>query len=355
MTINSVLSVAVGNPEDALTVARRARSLGFNSTVGIAHDGAGQSQALPERQLRIYQEIRRLETSVFSFAHYDRFQENLVRGLPNAWHCHAGARFLYVCEDGLVHWCSQQRGHPGIPLTDYTHEDIERQYAIVKECAPFCGISCVQQNGCWTKSGQNPRGMLQQLIERRRATDPNFGLSFWCRPPVFAPAVRNRAAPWRRQRPGGTWPARRDADAPTKPPGEICDATLRPDLGGKKDLPFRRTRVMDVGYRRGYSKPHEISKPRNATKLFLLTAKDAIIAFSTEPDARRAMADGDGLFASPDDLTQITADWPSARLVQLWNRIPGVAPIKKFTDRPTALKRIWAAIQVLEPVRPPHD
>ena len=39
--------------------------------------------------------------------------------------------------------------------------------------------------------------------------------------------------------------------------------------------------------------------------------------------------------------------------MQLWNRIPGVARIKKFTDRPTALKRIWAAIKVLEPVHPP--
>ena len=28
---------------------------------------------------------------------------------------------------------------------------------------------------------------------------------------------------------------------------------------------------------------HMKSKPRNATKLFLLTAKDAIITFSTEP------------------------------------------------------------------------
>ena len=95
------------------------------------------------------------------------------------------------------------------------------------------------------------------------------------------------------------------------------------------------------------------AKPRNATKLFLLTAKDAIITFSTEPDARCAMADGDSLFTSPDDLKRVTADWPSARLVQLWNQIPGVAPIKKFTDRLTALKRIWAAIKVLKPVRPP--
>jgi MoaA/NifB/PqqE/SkfB family radical SAM enzyme len=174
VTINSVLGAAVRHPEDALTVARRARSLGFHSTVGVAHDGTGQSHGLPERQLRIYADIRALETGVFSFAHYDRFQENLVRGVPNAWHCRAGARFLYVCEDGLVHWCSQQRGHPGIPLAEYTREDIEREYAVVKECAPFCGVSCVQQTAMLDEIREDPRGMLRQLIERRRATDPNF-------------------------------------------------------------------------------------------------------------------------------------------------------------------------------------
>jgi MoaA/NifB/PqqE/SkfB family radical SAM enzyme len=183
VTINSVLGIDVRHPEDALTVARRARSLGFNSTVGIAHDGGGQSQALPERQLRIYQEIRRLETGVFSFAHYDRFQENLVRGLPNEWHCHAGARFLYICEDGLVHWCSQQRGHPGIPLADYKAEDVERQYAMVKDCAPFCGISCVHQTAMLDQIRENPRRMLEQLIERRRVSDPNF------RAPVLLRAI----------------------------------------------------------------------------------------------------------------------------------------------------------------------
>jgi MoaA/NifB/PqqE/SkfB family radical SAM enzyme len=174
ITINSVLGVAIRNPEDALTVARRARSLGFNSTVGIAHDGAGQSRALPESQFRIYQDIRRLETGVFSFAHFDRFQENLVRGLPNDWHCRAGARFLYICEDGLVHWCSQQRGHPGIPLADYTLDDVEREFAVIKGCAPFCGISCVHQTAMLDNIRENPRHMLQDLIERRRATNPDF-------------------------------------------------------------------------------------------------------------------------------------------------------------------------------------
>jgi MoaA/NifB/PqqE/SkfB family radical SAM enzyme len=194
ITINSVLGVAVKNPEDALTVARSARSLGFHSTVGIVHDGAGQSHPLPERQFRIYHEVRRLETGVFSFAHYDRFQENLVRGLPNSWHCRAGARFLYICEDGLVHWCSQQRGYPGIPLADYSHEDIQKQYAIVKECAPFCSISCVQQTAMLDEIRQNPRGMLQQLIERRRATDPNFQVPLLLRFIAWAFLENSRAS-----------------------------------------------------------------------------------------------------------------------------------------------------------------
>ena len=174
VTINSVLGIAVRQPGDALTVARRARALGFHSTVGIAHDGSGQSRALPASQMRIYEEVRRLETGVFSFAHYDRFQENLVRGVPSQWHCRAGARFLYVCEDGLVHWCSQQRGHPAIPLADYTPADVEREYAIVKECAPHCGISCVHQTAMLDQVREDPRGMLRQLIERRRVTDPSF-------------------------------------------------------------------------------------------------------------------------------------------------------------------------------------
>ena len=48
------------------------------------------------------------------------FQDNLADGKPNEWRCRAGARYLYVCENGLVHYCSQQRGYPGMPLETYT-------------------------------------------------------------------------------------------------------------------------------------------------------------------------------------------------------------------------------------------
>ena len=55
------------------------------------------------------------------------FQDNLADGKPNDWRCRAGARYLYICENGLVHYCSQQRGFPGVPLAGYTIDDIRRE------------------------------------------------------------------------------------------------------------------------------------------------------------------------------------------------------------------------------------
>jgi MoaA/NifB/PqqE/SkfB family radical SAM enzyme len=64
---------------------------------------------------------------------------------PNDWRCRAGARYLYICEDGLVHYCSQQRGYPGVPLATYTRDDLRREYLTEKSCAPHCTVSCVHQ------------------------------------------------------------------------------------------------------------------------------------------------------------------------------------------------------------------
>ena len=49
-----------------------------------------------------------------SFTRFNGFQNNIANGQPNDWRCRAGARYLYICEDGLVHYCSQQRGYPGV-------------------------------------------------------------------------------------------------------------------------------------------------------------------------------------------------------------------------------------------------
>ena len=179
VTINSVLGAAILDPEDAFRVGERARQLGFTSTVGILHDHTGQLKPLAAEQQSVYERFRALKTPLFSFAHFDSFQENISRGVPNDWHCRAGGRFLYVCEDGLVHYCSQQRGRPGIPLDDYTIEDLKREAAWPKGCAPFCTISCVHQTAMLDSFREKPRETLAGILDRRRQLDPGF------RPPAI--------------------------------------------------------------------------------------------------------------------------------------------------------------------------
>jgi MoaA/NifB/PqqE/SkfB family radical SAM enzyme len=143
VNINSVLGSGVRNPEDALAVAHRAVALGFTSTVGILHDHNGQLQPLGQREREIFEEIMSLGKR--SFSRINQFQHNIASGKENNWRCRAGSRYLYICEDGLVHYCSQQRGYPGIPLADYTDEQRHREFLTQKGCAPRCTVSCVHQ------------------------------------------------------------------------------------------------------------------------------------------------------------------------------------------------------------------
>src|SRR5207253_2873702 len=144
VNINSVVGGGIPNPQDALTIGKRAVELGFSSTIGIIHDGTGQLQPLNQEERRIYHEMKAMEKS--SFTRINAFQDNIAQGLPNDWRCRAGARYLYICEDGLVHYCSQQRGYPAIPLAKYTRDDIRREYLTEKFCAPHCTVSCVHQD-----------------------------------------------------------------------------------------------------------------------------------------------------------------------------------------------------------------
>jgi len=145
VNINSVVGGGIHTPQDALKVGKRALELGFTSTVGIIHDGDGQLQPLKDEERAIYSAMRAMEKS--SYARINGFQDNIAHGKENDWRCRAGARYLYICEDGLVHYCSQQRGYPGKPLLEYTVEDIRREYRTGKGCAPRCTVACVHQVG----------------------------------------------------------------------------------------------------------------------------------------------------------------------------------------------------------------
>jgi MoaA/NifB/PqqE/SkfB family radical SAM enzyme len=174
VNINSVVGSGVRYPEDALTVAHRALQLGLTSTVGIIHDGEGQLRPLGEVERYVYRTIKALGKA--SYARVNYFQENIANGQPNNWRCRSGGRYLYICEKGLVHYCSQQRGYPAVPLETYTREDLRREYFTKKDCAPYCTVSCVQQVATidfWRdpQTIEGPRLVAEPLVHITSAAD----------------------------------------------------------------------------------------------------------------------------------------------------------------------------------------
>ncbi len=168
VNINSVVGGGIRHPQDALTIGRRALELGFTSTVGIIHNGDGQLLPLGDEERAVYGQMRAMEKA--SYARINYFQDNIAHGRPNHWRCRSGARYLYICENGLVHYCSQQRGYPAKPLAEYTRADIRREYVTEKSCAPQCTVSCVHQvsyldfwRGPQTRPTSQPQGGLVQI------------------------------------------------------------------------------------------------------------------------------------------------------------------------------------------------
>ena len=94
---------------------------------------------------------------------------------------------------------------------------------------------------------------------------------------------------------------------------------------------------------------------RTIMTTFTINAENTITVFPTPDQAESAAGAGEQPFHSEGQLAELAAAWPADRLVQIWNSFAGVAgfgadlkPVKKFTDRKTAVKRIWAAIQKLD-------
>src|SRR5260221_11863300 len=150
VNINSVLGGGIKNPEDARTINNRARELGFSTSIGIIHDGSGRLKPLGPVERKVFDEVSAAISGAGQvlknlYSGIRSFQDNLADGQPNEWRCRASARYLYICEDGLVHYSSQQRDYPGVPLEAYTVADIRREFSTPKSCAPYCTVGCVHR------------------------------------------------------------------------------------------------------------------------------------------------------------------------------------------------------------------
>jgi hypothetical protein len=88
---------------------------------------------------------------------------------------------------------------------------------------------------------------------------------------------------------------------------------------------------------------------------FAIDNENGITAYPSRKEAEAAFQcgyvfSGDGsFFASREQLDQVLTGCPGSRLIEIWNGIPGVEPVSKFTSRTIAIGRIWKAIQPLAP------
>jgi hypothetical protein len=82
-------------------------------------------------------------------------------------------------------------------------------------------------------------------------------------------------------------------------------------------------------------------------KTFIIDSANSVKAHSSSETARKYRHGT--RFAIEKDFASVSRDWPMLRLAAIWNKLPGVKPVRKFTNRNTALRCIWAAIQDVAP------
>src|ERR1017187_3232961 len=86
-------------------------------------------------------------------------------------------------------------------------------------------------------------------------------------------------------------------------------------------------------------------KGETDNETFAIDNDNNITVFASPAEAAAASTTPFDAFASEQNLAEVAAQWPTARLVATWNGLPGVTPVVKFKDRKTAISRIWKRIQ----------
>jgi hypothetical protein len=87
-------------------------------------------------------------------------------------------------------------------------------------------------------------------------------------------------------------------------------------------------------------------------KVFTIDTENNITVYASISERDQGGGEAES-FSSRKSLETLAAKWPGTRLVEIWNGLPGVKPVQKFTSRAVAVRRIWAAVQHLKPASGP--
>jgi MoaA/NifB/PqqE/SkfB family radical SAM enzyme len=145
VNVNAVLGSST--LDQTRQVVKAVRDIGFFMTVGLMHDGDGQvlPGLLGSDLAAVYAEMRRDSRKTVFHRAGEGWEHDLLHHGASPFKCRAGGRYLYVDEFGLVSYCSQRRGFPGIDLLDYTADDVEREFYTAKGCEARCTIGCARR------------------------------------------------------------------------------------------------------------------------------------------------------------------------------------------------------------------
>ncbi len=146
VNINAVLGSCP--TQETRELARKVREMGFYMTINLLHNEHGMLERglLEQEELEdLYAEMDGERRRSFLHRLGEGWERQMLSTGRSDWKCRAGSRYLYVDEFGVVSYCSQRRGAPGIPLLEYGSKQIRHQGALRKGCEPGCTISCVRR------------------------------------------------------------------------------------------------------------------------------------------------------------------------------------------------------------------
>lgn len=146
VNINAVLGSVPA--DETRRLVDEIRSMGFYMTVSLLHNGGGAVEsALVNRDdlLQLLLNVRKVRRRSLWHRFGEGWEQEMISTGRSDWKCRAGSRYLYIDEFGIVSYCSQRRGEPGIPLLEYGRAEIQRYFPQRKGCEASCTIGCVRR------------------------------------------------------------------------------------------------------------------------------------------------------------------------------------------------------------------